>query len=78
MSPSLPLPADDDLPETSAYLLNEEEVPRAGVNVHGAMRRARWLDGRTVVWHGRTVVSGRGEVDAGLRFDVVERRDRPA
>ncbi len=71
------LPADDALPETSAYLLNEEEVPRVGVNVHGGMRRARWLDGRTVVWHGRTVVSGRGEVDAGLRFDVVEPRDRP-
>lgn len=54
------------------YYVNEEEVPRTGVTVNGALRRARWLDGRTVVWHGRTVVSGRGEVDSGLRFDVVE------
>jgi hypothetical protein len=54
------------------YHLNEEEVPRTGVTVNGALRRARWLDGRTVVWHGRTVVTGRGEVDSGLRFDVVE------
>lgn len=61
--------------ELTPYLLNEEEVPRAGVNVHGALRRARWLDGRTVVWHGRTVVTGRGETDSGLRFDVVETRD---
>jgi hypothetical protein len=54
------------------YWLNEEEVPRTGVTVSGALRRARWLDGRTVVWHGRTVATGRGEVDSGLRFDVVE------
>jgi hypothetical protein len=72
------LAASDQLPEVQPYLLNEEEVPRAGVNVHGAMRRARWLGGKTVVWHGRTVVSGRGEVDAGLRFDVVEPRERPS
>jgi hypothetical protein len=61
--------------ELPSYFLNEEEVPRAGVNVQGTLRRARWLDGATVVWHGRTVVSGRGEADSGLRFDVVERRD---
>jgi hypothetical protein len=54
------------------YYLNEEEVSRAGVTVSGRMRRARWTDGGTVVWHGRTVSSGRGETDSGLRFDVVE------
>ena len=61
--------------QTAAYLLDEEEVPRAGVNVHGAIRRARWLDGATVVWHGRTVATGRGETDSGLRFDAIEVRD---
>jgi hypothetical protein len=61
--------------QTSAYLLDEEEVPRAGVNVNGALRRARWLDGATVVWHGRTVATGRGETDSGLRFDAIEVRD---
>jgi hypothetical protein len=55
-----------------AYLLEEEEVPRIGVTVSGGLRRTRWVDGRTVVWHGRSVASGRGEVDSGLRFDVVE------
>jgi hypothetical protein len=66
--------SDDDA-SAAPYFVNEEEVPRAGVNVNGALRRARWLGGRTVVWHGRTVASGRGETDSGLRFDVVKPRD---
>jgi hypothetical protein len=66
---------DDADVQQAPYFLNEEEVPRAGVNVNGALRRARWLGGRTVVWHGRTVTSGRGETDSGLRFDVVAPRD---
>jgi hypothetical protein len=66
--------ADDDA-SAAPYLIDEEEVPRAGVNVRGTLRRARWLDGRAVVWHGRTVVSGRGETDSGLRFDTVSPRD---
>jgi hypothetical protein len=53
-------------------MINEEEVPRTGVVVSGALRRARWVGGRTVVWHARGVTTGRGEVDSGLRFDVVE------
>jgi hypothetical protein len=66
--------SEDD--QTAApYFVNEDEVPRAGINVNGALRRARWLGGRTVVWHGRTVVTGRGETDSGLRFDVVEPKD---
>lgn len=66
--------ADDDT-QTTPLFVAEEEVPRAGVQVRGALRRARWLDGRVVVWHGRTVTPGRGEVDSGLRFDVVEPKD---
>jgi hypothetical protein len=61
--------------QVAPYFLNEEEVPRAGVNVHGTFRRARWIDGEAVIWHGRTVVSGRGEADSGLRFDTVDVRD---
>jgi capsid protein len=63
---------DDDALHPPSYFINEEEVPRAGVTVSGALRRARWFDGRTVIWHGRTATSGRGEVDSGLRFDVVD------
>lgn len=57
------------------YFVHEEEVPRTGVTVAGRLRRARWVGGRTVVWHSRTAVPGRGEVDSGLRFDVVEPTD---
>jgi hypothetical protein len=63
---------DDDAPNPPPYYLHEEEVPRTGVTVSGALRRTRWIDGRTVIWHGRTASTGRGEVDSGLRFDVVE------
>jgi hypothetical protein len=62
----------DGSEELEPYLIDEEEVPRTGVTVSGALRRARWIDGRTVVWHARGVTTGRGEVDSGLRFDVVE------
>lgn len=65
----------DDDARTEASFLDEEEIPRAGVVVRGGLRRARWLGGATLVWHARTVSSGRGEVDGGLRFDVVERND---
>ena len=66
---------NDDDTQASPYFLNEEEVPRVGVNVKGTLRRARWLGGRAVVWHGRTVTSGRGETDSGLRFDSISPRD---
>ncbi|SCF19715.1 hypothetical protein GA0074695_4246 [Micromonospora viridifaciens] len=62
--------ADDT--QTSPYFINEEEIPRAGVQVRAAMRRARWTDGSIVVWHARHTVSGRGPGDSGLRFDVLE------
>ena len=58
-----------------AFFIEEEEVPRAGVVVSGRLRRARWLDGRAVLWHGRTVQTGRGEADSGLRFDATTVRD---
>jgi hypothetical protein len=71
----LRLGVSEDDESADPYFVNEDEVPRAGINVNGALRRARWLNGRTVVWHGRTVVSGRGETDSGLRFDVVKPKD---
>jgi hypothetical protein len=68
-------PGLDGEQQTAPYFLDEEEVPRAGVSVRGTLRRTRWVGGETVIWHGRTVTSGRGETDSGLRFDVVEVRD---
>jgi hypothetical protein len=61
-------------PDDSAaapYFVNEEEVPRAGVVVAGVLRRARRFDGVPVVWHARTVRTGRGSGHSGLTFDVV-------
>jgi hypothetical protein len=55
----------------SPYYVNEEEVPRAGKSVTRTFQRARWLDGRTFVWLGRRVTTGRGEGSSGLAFDQV-------
>ena len=68
---------DDDTQERP-YFLHEEEVPRAGIVVESTLQRARWINGETIVWHGRRKSSGRGEVESGMRFDVVERVSRHA
>ncbi len=52
-------------------VLEEEEVPRAGVVVTRNFQLARWTDGRTVLWSGRRKRPGTGEGSSGLRFDVV-------
>jgi hypothetical protein len=54
------------------YFINEEEVPRAGRIVVRTFQRTRWIDGRTVVWLGRRVLTGRGEGSSGLTFDAIE------
>jgi hypothetical protein len=59
----------DGLPDTSAYVLNEEEVPRAGVQVRRFMVRSRWVDGSSHLWFARARAIGRGETGSGLRFD---------
>lgn len=56
----------------SPYYVDEEEVPRAGKIVSRSYQRARWIDGRTLVWIGRRVTTGRGEGHSGLAFDQVE------
>ncbi|HOA28365.1 MAG TPA: hypothetical protein PKG51_12705, partial [Arachnia sp.] len=55
----------------AAYYVHEEEVPRAGVQVQGLLRRARRYDGTPVVWHARRVTTGRGEARSGLAFDRI-------
>jgi hypothetical protein len=51
--------------------VNEESVPRAGVKVQLTKQRVRWIDGKTYVWLGRKVVTGKGEESSGLRFDYL-------
>ena len=51
--------------------LEEASVPRSGVRVQLTNQRVRWVDGKTYVWLGRKVLTGRGEGKSGLRFDFL-------
>jgi hypothetical protein len=53
------------------YFLNEEEVSRAGQEVTVRYERARWHDGRVVIWYAAAKTIGRGEGSSGLAFDRV-------
>jgi hypothetical protein len=53
------------------YFVFEEEVPRSGAIVELTWNRARWYDGRIVVWLGRRKTNGRGEKSSGLKFDFL-------
>jgi hypothetical protein len=53
------------------YFLFEEEVSREGVRVVTRFQRARWLDGRVVIWLGARKLAGRGEGSSGLGFDLI-------
>jgi hypothetical protein len=60
-----------DQPVPAAYILHEEEVPRAGVQVTQRFQRTRWRDGRAWVWLGVRKQTGRGEGSSGLAFDRI-------
>ena len=55
----------------AAYLIHEEEVPRAGIRVATSFRRARGRDGRVWLWLGVQKQTGRGEGSSGLAFDRI-------
>ena len=60
-------------PDSKAPLaFYEEEVPREGARVTRNYQFARWLDGSTHLWMGRSKQVGRGEGSSGLRFDTAE------
>ncbi len=52
--------------------VREEAIPKAGVRVQITNQRIRWTDGKTHVWKGRKVLTGKGEGNSGLRFDYLE------
>ena len=56
-----------DASPPAPYLVHAEEVPRAGTQVEQGYRRARWRDGRAVVWFGRGAQSGAARDRAGWR-----------
>jgi hypothetical protein len=57
---------------TDFLRLEEEEVPRDGIEIKRAFNYARDASGRALLWIGRSKNTGRGEGASGLRFDVVE------
>jgi hypothetical protein len=61
-----------DLSEDPVLWLEETAIPRAGLRALLTAQRLRWVDGKTYVWLGRKVMSGRGEGSSGLKFDFLE------
>jgi hypothetical protein len=61
----------DDDPLIWPPELDEEVVPSSGLRVQLTGQRVRWMAGKTYVWLGRKVLTGRGEGSSGLRFDVL-------
>ncbi|HEY9063377.1 MAG TPA: hypothetical protein VIO33_00240 [Burkholderiaceae bacterium] len=53
--------------------IEEEEVPRDGIELKRAFNYARDSKGRALLWIGRSKTTGRGEGASGLKFDVVSR-----
>jgi hypothetical protein len=53
------------------YYINEEQIPRSGVIVSRSFKRARWFNGRTYLWLGRSKVNGKGEGWSNLKFDQI-------
>jgi hypothetical protein len=67
-------PADPQAILTTDFLrLEEEEVPRDGIEIKRAFNYTRDAEGRALLWIGRSKKTGRGEGASGLRFDVVKR-----
>jgi hypothetical protein len=65
---------DPNAAVTADYLrLEEEEVPRDGIELKRAFNYARDADGRALLWIGRSKTTGRGEGASGLKFDAVSR-----
>jgi len=53
------------------YYISEEQIPRSGVIVSRSFKRARWFNGRTFLWLGRSKVTGKGEGWSNLKFDQI-------
>ncbi len=49
-------------------IIEDEEVPRVGVQVIRGYQHTRWANGASLLWMGRHKRPGRGEGSSGLRF----------
>jgi len=63
-----------DVGALQRYFIQEEEVPRAGIEVTRTFQRTRWTDGSVHVWMGMRKGTGRGVGSSGLRFDFLQPR----
>jgi hypothetical protein len=61
---------------TDFLRLEDEEVPRDGIELKRSFNYARDASGRALLWIGRSKTTGRGEGASGLRFDLVRRAGR--
>lgn len=57
--------------KAAPYLIEEEEISRAGVIVERSFQRTRWQNGKICLWIGRKKTAGRGEASSGLGFDRI-------
>lgn len=71
----VPEPGTAVLSSPSPYFIHEEEITRAGTVVERTFQRARWYNGKTVVWSGYKKMLGRGEGNSGLIFDQLKTRE---
>jgi hypothetical protein len=58
--------------QTTPYFINEEEIPRAGVQLSATFQRTRWYNGAVINWYGYRKQVGRGEGSSGLYYDRVD------
>lgn len=52
-------------------IIEDEEVPRVGVQAMRTYQHTRWTNGASLLWMGRRKRPGRGEGSSGLRFDLI-------
>lgn len=52
--------------------IHDEELTRAGVEVTRAYQLARWTNGESYLWSGRTTSTGRGQGSSGLQYDYLD------
>jgi hypothetical protein len=55
-----------------SYYINEEEVPRAGINLTQSFQRTRWYNSKVYIWLGVRKRTGRGEASSQLKFDYLQ------
>ncbi len=63
---------NDDDTQATPYFINEEEIPRTGVQLTATFQRTRWYNGSVINWYGYRKKVGRGEGSSGLAYDRVD------